>query len=403
MARTFARLSVALSLVTAGFAQEPIRVLTLDPTRDVHCGCVEQGLNVGTGSGYSRAREILFDQGNFGPGGIVGRPIQFLPQVPEFTPAALAAADVVLTHSHAPHLSPCESLNLAEFVRQGGGVFAFWNSAADSPGSAFGATINPGGSAGDATIDDPGSPVIAGPFGTVVGPIGFQFHRVFADLGPVGHSVLSTVGPLCATFDLGAGRAVLIGDEEWCNNAPGCALCGPGFFPDATRETLFMNSVAAVVPDAAFQYVPTEACASTIGTPYCPQATPNSSGLAGVLRAEGSTIAAANDVTLVAENLPTNVFAMFLASEYQDNLAPIHGSQGTLCLGGFIGRFNGPGQIQSSGTQGTISMPVDLSSLPTSLGLEIADPGETWYFQAWHRDSIGAGSNFTGGLEVTFE
>jgi hypothetical protein len=32
-------------------------------------------------------------------------------------------------------------------------------------------------------------------------------------------------------------------------------------------------------------------------------------------------------------------------------------------------------------------------------------PGETWYFQAWHRDLVGgtATTNFTDGLEVTFQ
>ncbi len=404
MIRIQGSLLALFSLATAGFAQEPIRILTLDSTRDTHCGCIEQELNIATGSGYSRVREVLFDQSNFGMGGIIGRPIEFLPQVPEFTPTALAKADIVLTNGHTPHLSMCESLTLAEFVRQGGGVFAFWNNAAESPGVAFDGTMNPNGTAGTATIDDPSSPLIAGPFGTVVGPIGFQFHRVFADLGPIGHSVLSTFGPLCAVFGLGAGRAVIIGDEEWCNNAPGCSLCGHGFLPDSTRERLFMNCVAAVLPDASFQYVPTVVCSPSIGTQYCLPAPTNSTGLAGLLRAEGTTLASANNVTLIAEQLPANVFAMFLASEYEDYLSPVHNSQGALCLGGFVGRFTGPEEIQSSGPQGTISLQIDLISVPTSLGFEIAEAGETWYFQAWHRDSNpNVTSNFTSAVSITFE
>jgi hypothetical protein len=28
--------------------------------------------------------------------------------------------------------------------------------------------------------------------------------------------------------------------------------------------------------------------------------------------------------------------------------------------------------------------------------------GQTWNFQAWHRDQVGLGSNFTDGLEIQF-
>jgi hypothetical protein len=53
---------------------------------------------------------------------------------------------------------------------------------------------------------------------------------------------------------------------------------------------------------------------------------------------------------------------------------------------------------------GEISLALDLSQQPTPTGLVQVQPGETWNFQAWFRDSVGGQvtSNFTDGLEVTF-
>lgn len=50
------------------------------------------------------------------------------------------------------------------------------------------------------------------------------------------------------------------------------------------------------------------------------------------------------------------------------------------------------------------STPVDLTALPQGAGTIAVQPGETWYFQRWHRDVIGgtATSNFTTSLAVTF-
>jgi hypothetical protein len=81
------------------------------------------------------------------------------------------------------------------------------------------------------------------------------------------------------------------------------------------------------------------------------------------------------------------------------------GSQGNLCLGGSIGRYVGPGQIQQSGSTGTVSLAIDLAQHPTPTGLVGVLPGETWNFQCWYRDAVGgmATSNFSDGYEVTFQ
>lgn len=393
-----------ISLAALGTAQTPIRILTLDSTRDTICSTANQDLNIGVGAGYTRVREILSDPNNFGWGGLVNRPIEFLPQVPSFTPEALLSADLVLTNGAIPRLTQCESETLANFVLQGGGVFAFHNSAAETPGVAFGGVISPSyNNSGNATISNASSPIVNGPFGTIVAPLYFPFHGVFADLGPYGQAVLSTTGPLCAMFTLGLGKAVIIGDEEWCNNAPGGSTCGFGWLPNLIREMLFMNSVAAVVPDISFLYVPENVCLPTLGTEYCLTATINSTGLQGRIRAEGDVQATSNDVTLIAEQLPTNAFGIFLASEYQGHLFPVRGSQGALCLGGFIGRFVGPGEVQYSGSLGSFQLGIDLNSIPTSLGFESVSAGETWNFQAWHRDlNPTPTSNFTNGVSITF-
>ena len=81
------------------------------------------------------------------------------------------------------------------------------------------------------------------------------------------------------------------------------------------------------------------------------------------------------------------------------------GSYGVLCLGGAIGRFVGPGQVQGATASGTISLTLDLTQLPTANGLVGAGAGETWNFQAWYRDVSGGvvGSNFTDGVSVVFD
>ena len=143
-----------------------------------------------------------------------------------------------------------------------------------------------------------------------------------------------------------------------------------------------------------------------IGTNYCTAtAMPNSTGMAGVISAMGSPIVANQDFNLIADQLPPNSFGFFLTSQLSGLVMMPGGSLGNLCLGGAIGRFVGPGQIMNSGPSGSISLAVDLTAMPTPTGLVFVQPTETWYFQGWHRDAVGgsATSNFTDGLEVTFQ
>jgi len=140
---------------------------------------------------------------------------------------------------------------------------------------------------------------------------------------------------------------------------------------------------------------------TTIGTSYCTP-NPNSRGLTGIQTVLGSSVVAQNEITLVASRLPLNAFGYFLASRTQGFVANAGGSQGNLCLGGAVGRFNGA--IFNTGLSGSGTLAVDLQSIPSPSGLISVLPGETWHFQTWHRDTVAstATSNFTDAVSVTF-
>ncbi|MEM9381356.1 MAG: hypothetical protein AAGB93_15490 [Planctomycetota bacterium] len=130
---------------------------------------------------------------------------------------------------------------------------------------------------------------------------------------------------------------------------------------------------------------------------------PNSTGVAGRIAARGSRAASDNDLTLTATSLPLSSFGYLLTSLTAQTTPMAGGGQGTLCLGGDIGRF--VGQVGSSGTDGRIATTVDLVSIPQPTGAVVGAPGETWYFQLWHRDGVMGvpTSNFTEAVSVTLE
>ncbi|MEM1448242.1 MAG: VCBS repeat-containing protein [Planctomycetota bacterium] len=139
-----------------------------------------------------------------------------------------------------------------------------------------------------------------------------------------------------------------------------------------------------------------------VGEPGC-VGEPTSTGARARLEAFGVTRVPENDLALFAYDLPASSFTFFLASRTPGSIAHPGGSAGTLCLNGAIGRYVGPGEIQSSGASGVVDLRVDLTRVPQPTGPVQAIAGETWHFQAWFRDVDGAGaatSNFTGSLAV---
>ncbi|MGK0220472.1 MAG: hypothetical protein ACI9HE_003983 [Planctomycetota bacterium] len=138
------------------------------------------------------------------------------------------------------------------------------------------------------------------------------------------------------------------------------------------------------------------------GSNYCGPGNPNSSGQPGAISAVGSPVAADNDLTLVASDLPDGQFAYFLGSRTQGFVANPSGSQGDLCVIGSIARFNTQiGQVVG----GSFSITVDLTNIPEppSFGVSVM-AGETWNFQCWHRDFVNGSptSNFTNAVELSF-
>ncbi len=379
-----------------GTSSPDIRVLTLNTQRTSVCGGLD--FNVASGNFFSGIRDELESFTNFGPGGTVDRAVQFLPSVVEFNEDTLSNADVVLISSLQARLTHCEILDLQEFVRQGGGLFAFSNNSILDFDEAFGAVgdTNPG--TGNVTVTTPGSAVIQGPFGTVSNSLGgFPFHRTFLQLGPNTTAVLSSSAPLMGEVDFGQGKAILAGDEEWCGTGT-VSGCASGQLPNADRETLFLNAFAAIVPPTSFQYNGPRQC---IGSLDCDPASVNSRGFSGILYATGSLLAADNALTLHADRMPANELGFFLNGTASGLYNPPQ-SDGTICLiGAAIGRYNGAGQVLSSGPDGRFELTLDLNNTPTPFTPTVILAGETWRFQAWYRD--GNSNNFTNAIELSFQ
>jgi hypothetical protein len=138
-----------------------------------------------------------------------------------------------------------------------------------------------------------------------------------------------------------------------------------------------------------------------LGEVYCAPAIANSTGAPALMQVTGSDVLAADDLTLEARRLPANTFGFFLTSSARASVAQPGGSQGVLCLGGAIGRYQN--QVQSSGASGAIALAVSPLALPQPTGAVSAQVGETWNFQAWYRDSNPVNtSNFTDAIGVEF-
>ncbi|MEM9380402.1 MAG: vanadium-dependent haloperoxidase [Planctomycetota bacterium] len=140
----------------------------------------------------------------------------------------------------------------------------------------------------------------------------------------------------------------------------------------------------------------------SLGAPYCSPGIPNSTGLPGAMTALGSDAVAQNDFELGATSLPSQSFGYFIASLAQANPTVPAVSQGRLCLTGSVGRGVGGG-VKQSGLTGVFEGVVDLTAMPQPTGSVAVLAGDTWTFQAWHRDANpNVTSNFTDAVAVTF-
>ncbi|MEM6671374.1 MAG: hypothetical protein AAF726_00940 [Planctomycetota bacterium] len=219
------------------------------------------------------------------------------------------------------------------------------------------------------------------------------------DTGTGAGTVLGPIG-LNANFAQGM-------DFDWSNDTLYATVYtgdGTGHFCSLDLVTGAANLLENTFPlNAEMEMAVRRGGSDTLGAGYC-TATPNSTGATGLISASGSALVGDNLVILTASDLPPNSFGFFLASQTQGFTANPGGSSGNLCLDGEIGRYVGPGQVGNTGTAGTFSLALDLTAMPTPTGPMNVQIGESWSFQAWHRDLNGgtAASNFTTGLEVQF-
>lgn len=250
----------AASPVLAG--DGTVDLLTLDATRTHLCEAASGTLldfNFATGNMFTLARTSIADPANFGPGGTVPRSIELVAPVACFTDAALDGMElVVLTTSaqglESPGLAPCELLALDRFVRAGGSLVVIENAGTRRTASITGADSEAPGGSGPAVIEDPTSPVIAGPFGTVTGPFSLAFHRVCEDVGPNGSVFLASSGAVGVMFTVGAGQVAVFNDEEWITSVGG-SPCAALQQPEPQRLAMYLNFIAAALPTTDFDYV----------------------------------------------------------------------------------------------------------------------------------------------------
>lgn len=126
----------------------------------------------------------------------------------------------------------------------------------------------------------------------------------------------------------------------------------------------------------------------------------NSTGRASLPFILGSKSVTTNNLVLAAEQLPTGTVGYFLLSTNPGFVHLFGGSQGNLCLGAPIVRWND--QIEVSNQAGRVSRKLDLTNPPGSLPIQ---PGDSWYFQLWYRDFVNgvSTSNTSHAMRILFE
>jgi FG-GAP repeat/FG-GAP-like repeat len=136
----------------------------------------------------------------------------------------------------------------------------------------------------------------------------------------------------------------------------------------------------------------------TLGKSYCVFEPQNSLGSRAELFAEGSATIALNNLHLHASSLVPGGVGLFLVGSGQTFVPNPGGSDGNLCLGGSLGRFD-PATV--AGPAGTADLKVDLNRVPTTPPQAVL-PGDTWHFQYWYRDTPVGSSNFSTAVKITF-
>lgn len=186
------------------------------------------------------------------------------------------------------------------------------------------------------------------------------------------------------------------GLDDWCLvfcstvSADGNVLTGSGIDPEGNSRgwVAYLDAPPTV----------------NVGAPICSPAVSNSTGEPAALLAVGSRLVENNATSLQVNGLPANQTGFFLNGSKTAFQPMAGGSQGNLCLGGAIGRFSRAGEVQSSGTSGSIALEMDLTDTPGPAGPFAVLSGQSLVFQAWYRDvNPLPTSNFSDAVQVDFQ
>jgi hypothetical protein len=145
-------------------------------------------------------------------------------------------------------------------------------------------------------------------------------------------------------------------------------------------------------------HIPAQVPDAGCGAGFFCVATENSTGDAAAMDYAGSLSMAANDLVLLARQLPAGQFGIFY---YGPLPAEIPFGNGNRCVApGGLGLFRL--QPLSTGTSGSTALALDNTSPPQPAGQLTA--ASTWCFQFWFRDPAAGGSmfNLSNGLEASF-
>ncbi len=214
----------------------------------------------------------------------------------------------------------------------------------------------------------------------------------------------------------GTGSGFENGDSFWIEDLPGTGTLGVGsncywFLGYNNTGTPCGGVLAGLYSGFWFELSAEGSTNPAISTPVCVGAV-NATGAPGTFEVFGDAVAANNNAVLTAGNLPINEFGIFITG--LDTIAPntVFSGNGYVCINpttqGGLGRFAAANQIKNSGAGGVITLDTNagewnLGSIPTSTGVYAAMMGVTSNFQAWHREQVGAGFNFTSAAAVTWQ
>lgn len=237
----------AFTYLAAVSSGRPVRVLTVDTNKAGLCN--GQPMDFASPL-YQSIRNDLLTPAKFGTSGTVNRAVELLPPVPAISLNILSNADVLVLS--AGGYTDSERDLLRAFVRCGGGILAYGNSAAVAMADIVGAQAGGFTGSAQAVITTGDSPVMSGPFGQVavntIVPTGFAGSFASGGLGSNGIPIMGNdAGVFAATFSVGNGRVVVFCDEELFIDPPSVFGCYAAHLGTPSR-TLFLNGFAHVLP-----------------------------------------------------------------------------------------------------------------------------------------------------------